>query len=60
MGPDRTDRRADRLPARSDGRIAVSVHQVVRDATGATIADGIVTHVYSFVAGQVTEMEIRS
>ncbi len=43
-----------------DGRIAVTVHQVVQDAAGGTIADGIVTHVYRFVGGLIAEMEIRS
>ncbi|MGH3848224.1 MAG: nuclear transport factor 2 family protein [Pseudonocardiaceae bacterium] len=42
----------------SDGRIAVAVHQVVRDKAGTIIADGTVTHVYRFVDGLVTEMEI--
>ncbi|MGV9211610.1 nuclear transport factor 2 family protein [Micromonospora sp. RB23] len=43
----------------ADGRIAVTVHQVVHDKTGATLADHIVTHVYRFDGGLVTEMEIR-
>lgn len=42
----------------SDGRIAVTVQQVVRDKAGTIIADGTVTHVYRFVDGLVTEMEI--
>lgn len=43
----------------SDGRIAVAVHQVVRDRTGATIADHHVTHLYRFENGLVASMEIR-
>ncbi|WP_435204553.1 nuclear transport factor 2 family protein [Micromonospora sp. bgisy143] len=42
-----------------DGRIAVTVHQVVHDKTGAKLADHTVTHVYRFDRGLVTEMEIR-
>jgi ketosteroid isomerase-like protein len=42
-----------------DGRIAVTVHQVVRDAAGAVIADRTVTHVYRFDGALVSEMEIR-
>jgi hypothetical protein len=43
----------------SDGRIAVTVHQVVRDRAGTTLADQTVTHVYRFVDDLVAEMEIR-
>jgi len=43
----------------ADGRIAVAVHQVVRDKTGAKLADHTVTHVYRFDNGLVAEMEIR-
>ncbi|MGC4893667.1 nuclear transport factor 2 family protein [Micromonospora sp. DT31] len=43
----------------ADGRVAVTVHQVVRDKTGATLADHTVTHVYRFKDGLVAEMEIR-
>ncbi|MEU7843809.1 nuclear transport factor 2 family protein [Micromonospora sp. NPDC049114] len=46
--------------AEADGRIVVTVHQVVRDKTGATIADHTVTHVYRFNDGLVAEMEIRA
>jgi ketosteroid isomerase-like protein len=42
-----------------DGRVAVQVHQVIRETNGAPIADGQVTHVYRFRDGLVTEMEIR-
>ncbi|MEU0550780.1 nuclear transport factor 2 family protein [Micromonospora sp. NPDC005979] len=43
----------------ADGRIAVTVHQVVHDKAGAKIANHTVTHVYRFDRGLVAEMEIR-
>lgn len=43
----------------ADGRIAVTVHQVVRDKAGALLADQTVTHVYRFANGLVAAMEIR-
>ncbi|HEY2764792.1 MAG TPA: nuclear transport factor 2 family protein [Pseudonocardiaceae bacterium] len=42
----------------SDGRITVTAQQVVRDKAGTIIVDGTVVHVYRFVDGLVTEMEI--
>ncbi|GHJ16259.1 MULTISPECIES: nuclear transport factor 2 family protein [unclassified Micromonospora] len=42
-----------------DGRVAVSVRQVVRDRAGVELADHTVTHVYRLVDGLVAEMEIR-
>ena len=42
-----------------DGRIAVTVHQVVHDKAGAKLADHTVTHVYRLDNGLVTAMEIR-
>jgi nuclear transport factor 2 (NTF2) superfamily protein len=42
----------------SDGRIAVTVQQVVRDKAGMTLANQTVTHVYRFVDDLVAEMEI--
>ena len=41
------------------GRVAVTVHQTVRDLAGATLVDETVTHVYRFDDGLVDEMEIR-
>lgn len=41
------------------GRIIVDVHQVVRDLSGAVIADGMVQHVYTIDDGLVQKMEIR-
>jgi ketosteroid isomerase-like protein len=43
----------------SDGRIAVTVQQVVREKAGMILANQTVTHVYRFVDGLIAEMEIR-
>jgi len=43
-----------------DGRVAVTVRQVVRDPAGTVIAEGHVEHVYRFADGLVQDMEIRS
>jgi hypothetical protein len=43
-----------------DGRVAVTVHQVVRDRAGAVLADQTVTHVYAFDGDLVSSMEIRA
>ena len=43
----------------ADGRVAVSVHQVVRDPTGTVLKDDMVRHVYAFHDGLITSMEIR-
>ncbi|HLL65588.1 MAG TPA: nuclear transport factor 2 family protein [Micromonosporaceae bacterium] len=45
--------------AEPDGRIAVTVRQVVHDKSGAPLADHTVTHVYRLNDGLVAEMEIR-
>jgi hypothetical protein len=42
-----------------DGRIAVSVHQVVRDLAGTVLADQMVEHLYQVQAGYIRRMEIR-
>ncbi len=42
-----------------DGRIAVSVHQVVRDLAGTVLADQMVEHVYQLQDGDIRRMEIR-
>jgi len=41
-----------------DGRISVSVHQVVRGLDGAVLADHMVTHVYAFRDGLVERMDV--
>ncbi len=43
----------------ADGRIAVAVHQVVRDLAGTVLKDDMVQHVYGFEGGLITSMEIR-
>lgn len=42
-----------------DGRIAVRVHQVIRDLQGKVISDGMVEHVYLMVDDLIKSMEIR-
>jgi ketosteroid isomerase-like protein len=42
----------------ADGRIAVEVHQVVRELDGALLADRTVTHVYAFRDGLVERMDV--
>lgn len=43
-----------------DGRIAVAVHQVVRDKAGSLVADRMVEHVYTLRNGMIASMEIRN
>jgi hypothetical protein len=43
----------------ADGRIAVSVHQVVRELSGKLLLDRMVEHVYSLKDGLISSMEIR-
>jgi hypothetical protein len=42
-----------------EGRVAVDVHQVVRDLKGTVLSDGRVRHVYTFRDGLVSYMEIQ-
>lgn len=42
-----------------DGRVDVSVRQLVRDREGSLLSDSIVHHVYRFDNGQIAHMEIR-
>jgi ketosteroid isomerase-like protein len=44
--------------ATEDGRVAVGVHQVVRDLDGAIVAEGRVTHVYAIRDGLVERMDV--
>jgi ketosteroid isomerase-like protein len=44
----------------ADGRVAVTVHQVVRDLAGAVLKDATVEHVYAFEDGLIKSMEIRA
>jgi ketosteroid isomerase-like protein len=43
----------------ADGRIAIDVHQVVRDKSGQLVVDQTVQHVYEFRDGLIQGMEIR-
>lgn len=43
-----------------DGRVAVDVHQVVRDLSGKVVKDEMVRHVYRLEGGLIRSMEIRS
>lgn len=43
-----------------DGRIAVEVHQVVREKSGKIVADRMVEHVYALRDGLIASMEIRN
>jgi ketosteroid isomerase-like protein len=40
-----------------DGRVAVDVHQTVRDPHGVVLSEGRVTHVYTLRDGLVTRMD---
>jgi hypothetical protein len=42
-----------------DGRIAIDVHQVVRDKSGALVVDQMIQHVYEFRGGLIQRMETR-
>jgi hypothetical protein len=44
---------------RGDGRVAVDVHQVVRDHDGELLSDGHVAHVYELREGLVVRMDIE-
>lgn len=44
----------------ADGRVAVTVRQVVRDLAGAILKDATVQHVYAFEDGLIRSMEIRA
>jgi ketosteroid isomerase-like protein len=49
----------ERIVKEEDGRIAVLVHQVVRDLEGNLLSDGKVEHVYLIEGDLVKRMEIR-
>jgi len=42
-----------------DGRIAVTVHQVVHDVDGRLLVDQVIQHVYEIRDGLIQSMEIR-
>ena len=43
----------------SDGRINITVHQVVRDLDGNLLVDQIIHHIYTFEQGLIKTMEIQ-
>jgi hypothetical protein len=47
------------IAALPDGRVAVDVHQSVRDRDGALLADGRVQHIYALRDGLVTRMDVE-
>lgn len=49
-----------RLAPLDDGRVAVTVRQVVRSRDGALLADQMVDHVYALEDGRIASMEIRN
>jgi|SRR5215211_3292768 len=46
------------ITRRADGKIHVTVHQVIQDKAGALVADQQVTHVYVIENGLVQRMDI--
>ena len=44
----------------ADGRVAVTVHQLVRDLAGTVLKEATVQHVYAFEDGLIRSMEIRA
>ena len=49
-----------RLRRMADGRVAVDVHQVVRDLTGTVLKQEMVRHVYAFEDGLIRSMQIQA
>jgi hypothetical protein len=47
------------IVTRPDGRLAVAVHQVVRDLAGTVLADGNVTHVYELRDELIVRMTVE-
>jgi hypothetical protein len=48
------------LGTRPDGRVAVRVHQVVRDAQGGVLSDNEVVHVYEIEGDLVRRMSVEA
>lgn len=46
------------VSTRADGRVAVDVHQVVRDLNGELLSDGRVFHIYELHDGLVARMDV--
>jgi uncharacterized protein (TIGR02246 family) len=49
-----------RVQPTPDGRVAVDVHQVVRDLAGCVLKEEMVRHVYAFEDGLIRSMEIQA
>lgn len=47
------------ITTRPDGRLAVDVHQVVRDLSGEVVSDTHVFHVYEMRDGLIARMEVE-
>lgn len=45
---------------RSEGQVAVKVHQVIKDLDGHLLSDTVLDHVYSFENGRVRTMAIEA
>jgi len=43
----------------ADGRINVTVHQVVKDIEGKLLVDQMIHHIYTIKDGSITTMEIK-
>jgi len=54
-----SERHRPLLPDAVRNRIAVDVHELLRDLAGELVSDGVVRHVYTFRGGLVTHMAIR-
>jgi hypothetical protein len=48
------------LRTEDDGRIVVTVHQVLHDLEGTLLSDSMVEHVYTIKNGLIRKMDIRS
>jgi ketosteroid isomerase-like protein len=49
----------ERFAEDEEGRVVVTVHQVVRDLTGALVSDRRVRHVYTLRDGLIARMDIH-
>ena len=47
------------IQERADGKLEVSVHQVVRDKEGSLLFDGPVKHIYTLQDGLLMQMDIE-
>lgn len=56
---DRPARSAGALATEPDGRIAVALHEAVRDLAGSGLVDVHIEHVYTVRDGRVSHLEIR-